>query len=268
MEKRANDLEGRAWTRHSISVWSDIGKSRKELALRHPAMFPVALAGRLIEMFTRKGMRVLDPFSGIGSTVVAARDLGRIGIGVELNADYVALANERLARAEPELESGHGDGTGAMIEGDARALSSFVEPSSVDLVVTSPPYWDILTAKRTADFKAIRNYGGDTRDLGNITDYDEFLAELSGVVRQLYAAVRVGGYCCFVVMDIRKKNRFYPFHSDVARLLQEAGFEYDDLIVWDRGGEYNNLRPLGYPAVFRVNKVHEFIVIVRKPVSP
>jgi hypothetical protein len=66
-------------------------------------------------------------------------------------------------------------------------------------------------------------------------------------------------------MDLRKKNRFYPFHSDLASRLQAVGYEFDDLIIWNRQSEYNNLRPLGYPAVFRINKVHEFVVLMRKP---
>jgi len=72
-------------------------------------------------------------------------------------------------------------------------------------------------------------------------------------------------YCIVVVMDLRKKNKFYPFHSDVARFMEEIGFTYDDLIIWDRRHEYNNLRPLGYPAVFRINKVHEYLLIFQKP---
>jgi DNA modification methylase len=261
---RANDLDGTTWTRYSISVWSDISAGKTRNGPNHPAMFPVDLAGRLIGMFTRKAMTVLDPFAGTGSAIVAARDLGRHGIGVELNPSYVEIANERLSREEPELPPGSGGGSGVMHLGDARELDRFVGPGSVDLVVTSPPYWDILKEKRTADFKAPRDYGEDPRDIGTISDYDGFLSALSEVIRHLHTAVRDGGYCCFVVMDIRKKSRFYPLHSDLARLLEDAGFVFDDLIVWDRHQEYNNLRPLGFPAVFRVNKVHEFIVIARK----
>jgi len=47
--------------------------------------------------------------------------------------------------------------------------------------------------------------------------------------------------------------------------MQAIGFIYDDIIIWDRRHEYNNMRPLGYPAVFRVNKAHEFILIFQKP---
>ena len=68
-------------------------------------------------------------------------------------------------------------------------------------------------------------------------------------------------------MDIRKKNKFYPFHSDLANRMVEIGFSFEDIIIWDRQHEYNNMRPLGYPYAFRVNKVHEYILIFKKEVK-
>jgi len=133
------------------------------------------------------------------------------------------------------------------------------------LVGTSPPYWDVLTEKRTADYKEIRNYGSEARDLGRIPGYRDFLLGLKEVFVKVYAAMRTGAYCCVIVMDLRKKDKFFPFHSDVARFMEEIGFIYDDLIIWDRRHDYNNMRPLGYPSVFRVNKAHEFILIFKKP---
>ena len=50
--------------------------------------------------------------------------------------------------------------------------------------------------------------------------------------------------------------------------MQEIGFLLDDIIIWDRRQEYNHLRPLGYPSVFRINKVHEYILIFKKPANP
>ena len=98
-----------------------------------------------------------------------------------------------------------------------------------------------------------------------IEDYGDFLTELTRVFADVFVTLKAGAYCCVIVMDLRKKSRFYPFHSDLAARLQEVGFVFDDLIIWNRQSEYNNLRPLGYPAVFRVNKVHEFVVLMQKP---
>jgi len=261
--RRANDLDGKTWTKYSISIWSDLRKTPEEIELLHPAIFPLALASRLIEIFTNRQDRiVLDPFAGVGTTVVAAQRTGKHGIGFELNADFVAKANRRFTqRTMFDADQGLAE----MHHANCLELLQYVQPGSVDLVVTSPPYWDILNEKRTADYKERRDYGAAPADLGKIAEYGEFLEQLKAVFARVYVALRPGAYCCVVVMDLRKKSRFYPFHSDIATFMQDLGFIYDDLIIWDRRHEYNNMRPLGYPAVFRVNKAHEFVVIFQKP---
>lgn len=261
--RRANELDGKTWMQDSISIWSDLRKTRAERDLRHPALFPLALASRLIEIFTNHRDRlVLDPFAGVGTTLVAAQRLHKCGIGLELNPHYIATARSRFTQ---RTMFDTNQGAAILHWGSALDVLKYVVPGSVDLVVTSPPYWDILMENRTADGKEQRAYGAAVADLGKIADYREFLHQLTAVFQQVFLAMRPGAYCCVVVMDLRKKNRFYPLHSDVAGFMLELGFLYDDLIIWDRRHEYNNLRPLGYPAVFRVNKVHEFIVIFQKP---
>lgn len=148
---------------------------------------------------------------------------------------------------------------------DAFNLLDHVQPSSVDLVVTSPPYWDILLQPRTADYKEIRHYGDSPRDLGRIPTYRRFITALQDLFRLVHTVLKPGKYCCVVVMDVRKKDTLYMLHADLAEALQQIGFMLDDIIIWDRRHEYNNLRPLGYPSVFRVNRVHEYVLIFKKP---
>jgi DNA modification methylase len=254
-------------------LWSDIRKSPEELRLAHPAMFPAMLAERLIESFLPDGPHVvLDPFCGTGSTLVAADRLGKRGIGLELSPEYVAAAIKRLA--SPLLDAGAPMSDGApadrpassiLYHASATDLLKYLHPGTVDLCVTSPPYWNILNQRRTADAKAVRHYGNLADDLGTIADYDEFLSALTAIFARVLTVLKPGAHCCIVVMDLRKKDRFYPLHSDLAVRLQEIGYRFDDLVVWNRQTEYNNLRPLGYPAVFRINKVHEFVLLMQKP---
>ena len=260
--KKANDLGGAQWLTNSISVWSAIRKTSNELSLGHPAMFPSMLVERFIETFTTSEQRrILDPFMGSGSTLVAAQRLHKFGIGIELNAEFAALARQRLSQdlffscpAHKQYE---------MHICDARDLLKHVTRGSIDMTVTSPPYWDILNQSRTADNKKIRHYGNLDADLGIIADYEEFMCALQEAFEQVHIVMKPNTYCIVVVMDLRKKSRFFPLHSDVASMMQRVGFIYDDLIIWNRQSEYNNLRPLGYPAVFRVNKVHEFCLIFK-----
>lgn len=257
---KCNSLDGKQWMKNSISVWSDLRKTAEETRLKHPAQFPTQLVERLIESFLPAGPHaILDPFSGSGSTLVAAQRLGKLGLGCELSSDYVALTEQRLSdTAQPGPAA-------AIHHRSALELAQVVAPDSVDLCVTSPPYWNVLNRKRTADAKRIRHYGNHQGDLGTIADYDEYLATLADVFDLVWLALKPGAHCCIVVMDLRVKNRFFPLHSDLAQRLQARGYEYDDLIVWNRQADYNFLRPLGYPSVFRLNKVHEFILLMRKP---
>ena len=262
--RRANQLDGKTWTKYSISVWSDIKKTSEEIQLGHPAIFPLQLAQRLIECFTTDADSViLDPFAGIGTTIVAADRSDKTGVGIEISPKFLETAEKRLGQrelfsAKPRASQIYCD--------DARNLAKYVSPSSVDLAITSPPYWDVLIQKRTADYKEIRHYGDAKLDLGKIADYEEFIEALGGIFALALDALKPGKYCAVVVMDIRKKDKFYPLHSDLARKLEEIGFIFDDLIIWDRRHEYNNMRPLGYPYVFRINKAHEYILIFKKPV--
>lgn len=79
------------------STWTDIkGESTRR---GHPAPYPVALAERLIKMFSFAGDTVLDPFSGTASTALAALATGRNSISNELEPTYHALAEQRLREA-------------------------------------------------------------------------------------------------------------------------------------------------------------------------
>lgn len=260
--KRANELDGKKWLRCSISVWNDISKTKEEMKLNHPAMFPSELPSRLIEVFTNKSQKViLDPFLGTGATLVAAKTLGKQGIGFEISEDYVRLAQERLGSQITFFSEGADQ---KVINDDARNLLNHLKPNSVDLCITSPPYWDILNQKRTADYKEIKDYSEKENNLGTIKAYPVFLIELKNIFKLVFEVLKPFAHCCVVVMDLRKKNRFYPFHSDISAFMEDIGFSLEDIIIWDRKKEYNMLRPLGYPSVFRVNKIHEYILIFKK----
>jgi adenine-specific DNA-methyltransferase len=69
----------------------------------HPCQFPVELAERCVLALSKKGQRIIDPFSGAGTTVLAAAKNGRVGVGIDSDAKYIELSRQRLQR----LENGH-----------------------------------------------------------------------------------------------------------------------------------------------------------------
>lgn len=260
MAERLNKLNGKEWLQHSFSIWRDIKKNKEELSLKHPAMFPIMLVERLIDIFTNSNKQiVLDPFMGSGSTLIGAQNKGLKTIGFEINKDYISMAKNRL---DSVLFSG--DDKYEIVNDSAENLDKHLSPDTIDLTITSPPYWDILNRKRSADRKAIRNYGNSETDFGNIENYDQFLSSLQSVFKKVYDVTKNGMYCIIIVMDIRKKSTLYTFHSDLAKKMEEINFTLSDIIIWDRQKEYNSMRPLGYPYSFIVNKIHEYILIFKK----
>jgi len=254
IDKRCNDLSGKEWLQNSFSIWRNLTKTKEEKDFKHPASFPVSLCEKLIKTFSRAGSVVLDPFNGIGSTMVAASNLGSYGVGIDLSEEFCNIASNRVIN-DDDINT---------ITGDSFQELKNIDDRFFDICVTSPPYWDILNMKRSADGKANINYSSENNDLGNIDDYKCFIQSLINVFSEVYRTLKTGGYCIVNVMDIRKKSTFYPLHSDLSTAMQNIGFIYDDLIIWDRQIDYNNMRPLGYPYRFRINKVHEYLLIFIK----
>lgn len=254
LDKRRNDLTGKEWLQNSFSIWRDMRKTTEEKEYGHPASYPVALCEKLIKTFSREGSYVLDPFNGIGSTMAASMNLQSKGLGIDLNPEFCKISANRCVSSDIEIKNGN----------NIEVLRQ-IETGTFDLCVTSPPYWDILNMKRSVDKKDNISYSESDKDLGNIVNYEDFLDSLQDLFAEVFRTLKNDRYCVVNVMDIRKKSIFYPLHSDLADRMKEIGFIYDDLIIWDRQHEYNNMRPLGYPYRFRINKVHEYLMIFLKP---
>src|SRR3990170_1811806 len=71
----------------------------------HPAVFPIALPSHFIKLLTHKGEMVLDPFVGIGTTLVAAQDLDRNAVGFDLKEEYIETAKKRLNQSRLTQDS-------------------------------------------------------------------------------------------------------------------------------------------------------------------
>jgi len=93
-ERRTDHRLSEAFIKETAwSVWT-LGVS---MTKGHPAPFPVEIPRRLIEMYSWPGETVLDPFLGTGTTLLAARELGRQGVGYEVNEGYCEMAAQTLA---------------------------------------------------------------------------------------------------------------------------------------------------------------------------
>jgi DNA modification methylase len=273
---RLNDLSNVDWLTFTKSVWQSRPPPRDELKEQHPATFAENDVEKLILFFTKKGGRVLDPFLGSGSTLIACFNTHRNGLGIELVPKWVTIARRRLQRAET---NGHRSQSEAdtpsktpsleILPGDSRVLLDSFDAESYDFVVTSPPYWKILT--KAIDHKSRRErlskglptkYSEDARDLGNARGYEEFLRELSKVFAGCCRVLKNGKYMAVIVSDFRHGSKFIAFHNDLAAVVQRVGFSLEGITVLVQDSK--NLYPYGMPYAFVSNIHHQYILIFRK----
>ena len=276
--KSFNGLSAKEWASMSKNVWNDLSSPRNKYQLDHGAVFPIKLAERLIKMYSKKGDAILDPFLGIGSTLIAAQNLERHCIGIELNSKFSIIA-EKWADENLGLFRDNNKYHYKIVNDDCRNLENHVRANKIQLTVTSPPYADFIQKSlkdraethKTSVIKhknnsTVKQYSQEPNDFGNLP-YKTFLEEIKTILKSNLNVTKPGGYSAWVVKDYRDtKNKipYVPFHSDLARVGEEVGWLYQDLIVWDQTGQ-RRLVLLGYPSVFYTNQNCSFIVIFRKP---
>jgi DNA modification methylase len=268
---RLNDLTNKEWLKLTKSVWYSRPGPRDELKSQHPATFVESDIERVIELFTKSGQLVLDPFLGSGSTLIACAATGRRGIGIELVPQWVEIARRRLARADiPTAKDSEtsADDQFRIIEGDSATVLRDFDPGAVDLIVTSPPYWNILakeggskTTIERADLPT--RYSERSDDLGNMPEYEDFLTSLGDVWEQCCRVLRPGGYMVVVVSDFRHRSRYYLYHADIARSIEQTGMvlKGTTALVQDNKALY----AYGIPYSFVPNVHHQVMLILQRP---
>jgi DNA modification methylase len=267
---RLNELDSKTWLKFQKSWFIHNPPPRKKNVLRHPAKFPESLAQEFIEFFTKPGQAVLDPMVGTGSTLVAALRSGRRSLGIELNPAYVALA-EQAVLAEKERLGGQAALLQAVVvQGNANDCERFLKERAhppFDYLLTSPPYWDMLRARGAHTQKNRREstgldvfYSDDPQDLGNISDYAEFLARLVTVYRNLKACLRDGAYLTIIVKNVKKGGKLYPLAWDLGRELSQV-YTLKDEKLWLQ--DDIRLAPYGLGSAWVSNTFHHYCLQFR-----
>jgi DNA modification methylase len=260
-----NDLTGKEWLLLTGSFWFSEPTIDDKTAYSHPAPFMVRDIEKLISLFTKKGMTVLDPFVGCGTTLLAANNLSRRGIGIDLNPEYQEMAIARLQA------KGYTDYI--YIIGDANMELNKVE--NVDYIITSPPYHNILRNNskgtrhnngklyRMGAREGLQYYSEFENDLGNFEEYKDFIAALKEIMAKAYLKLRDGKYCTIIISDFTVNKVEVCVQADVVRIMQEIGFIFCGTTVLLQ--TVKPLYPFGYPYAYKINHHHQNILNFKKP---
>ncbi len=290
-----NELSGEEWLYFTKSVWgtaypSELGHAARK---QHGANKPPRLMARLIEFFSVTGDLVLDPFAGVGGTLLGAAIARgpRRAIGLEIEPRWVDifqtlvrdLAAERHGRGPLIADIGPSDPGGErgfdpsgldMRLGDSLALLPDIEPDSVDFIATDPPYNIQLPitmsggklaeshANRRTDYAMVTEHDAD---LANSPDYATYLARMEDVFIQLLRVLRPERYAAVIVRDAYQDGRYVFTGSDLAARAARAGFTVKGDVIWYQAG--TRLRPYGYPHSFVPNISHQHVLILRREVK-
>src|SRR4051812_14027126 len=287
-----NELPGEEWLYFTKSLLTTAYPSELGHAARraHGANKPPRLMAKLVEFFSRTGELVLDPFAGVGGTLLGAAIARgpRRAMGLELDPRWArvyrevveALCAERDGRGPVLADLGANDPGGLrpfdpngseLRIGDSRELLGAIPDESVDFVATDPPYNVQLPmtmaggrlaeahANRRTDYAMISD---DERDLANLPDYPAFLDAMTGILGELHRVTKAGRYAVLIVRDAYQDGRYVFTAADLASRASSVGWVPKGDVVWYQAG--TRLRPYGYPRAFVPNIAHQHLVVLRK----
>ena len=261
-----NCMTAKEWIKSQLGVWQ-FNYERRDVRDKktHPATFPISLARRVIELFTHEGELVIDPFVGSGTTLLAAQDAHRNAVGFDLQESYVRLAADRLDQP--------GNAAQVAVQDDARAIPHYLAPESVGLIVTSPPYANLLNRKRSnksrrdrknGQLGEVEQYSQDPRDLGTMS-LEEYADALGQIYAGLLPLLKPGGHCVVNVPDMWWENERITIHLSVIEALRSVGYEFRNTIIWDRTNIVNKVGIFGWPSNYiTMGTTFEYILDFRR----
>jgi len=215
--------------------------------------FPPGLCRRIVMFYSEEGETVLDPCAGHNSRMQVTYNLGRNYIGYDVSQEFIQFNKE----VKDEI-------TGAGVQGQMFAPSNTItlheqssekmveEDNSIDLVFTSPPYWDI------------EYYGEESEQLGFGKDYGSFLQGLRSVISESYRVLKPDRYCAFNINDFRKNGNFYSYHADVIKLFEDVGFKMWDVIIIKWKSSIGSCFASQVESRKITAKAHEYLVVGKK----
>jgi hypothetical protein len=264
---RLNDLTGREWVYFLQSVLCTAYPARgpesygHNLRRAHPSPKPPQLMADIVRFFTKADGWVLDPFMGVGGTLLGCALAGRQGVGVDLAPEYLAIYRQVCAQ--------EGLAEQTAVCADARCLATLpaVAGRTFDLLLTDPPYGDMLTRPQDGEKKKRTGSAAPTpftsrpEDLGNLP-HEAFLDALAAVLGGAAACLKPSGYMVVFAKDLQPGPTHHNMlHADLAARLPAAipGLRFRGYKIWV--DQTVRLYPFGYPYQFVANQLHQYILV-------
>lgn len=244
----------------------DTRSKMDKIGLKHPAPFSYIDISKICSKNNIVNKTILDPFLGVGSTIIGTyKDNNTIGI--ELNTEYVDLTHERfelLGIKDQALASS------TIICGDSLEEVKKLD-NPIDIVITSPPYFNILKNKTSGvrtdssqSRQGIEYYSDDSKDIGNCDNYQEYLQAIKGLFSDIKSIMTHDGEVYLIISDFTINKKETDIHSDCVKLMNDAGYSYcgTSYILQNQKAIY----PFGYPYKIVLNHIYQYIIKFKKEI--
>jgi DNA modification methylase len=212
--------------------------------------FAPQVARNIIQMYSEPGELVLDPMAGGGTTLIECRLLGRRYIGCDINPAAVSLCEKAV-----DFPLQRPDAGGQIVCADVCDLS-FLADRSVDLVLTHPPYLNLIRY----------SHGRIAGDLSNISSVDKFCRAMEQAAAELFRVLKDGHFCAILIGDTRRGRHFVPLAYRVMERFLKAGFVLKEDII---KLQHNCTCTGQWVTAARRNRfyliMHEHLFVFRKP---
>jgi len=251
-----NDLTGAEW---KFSTKSVINKPypvnmQHKLRSQHGGQKPPQLCADLIQTFTKKGQKVLDPFGGVGGTLLGASLIGRRATGVELDSRWIEIYKEVTTLENLQEQE--------FLQGDSREVLLKIEPKSFDFILTDVPYWNIDKLAKTRSKTAKASKQATFNDSDDQTK-DQWLEEMEQVLTAAHACLKDGKYAAVFIGDMYRESRYHMLSASLAERLEATGnWTLKANLIWYDVSKM--LHVYGYPAAFVPSMIHQNILILKK----
>jgi DNA modification methylase len=268
LKNKLNDLTGKEWIKFTKSWFIHRPPRRKDNEILHPAKYPETLIEEFIKFFTKENGWVIDPFLGTGSTLIAAGDTNRNCVGIEINRKYFNISKSRVNKGKysskliPLL--------GSSLELDKLLSKNETVSKVFDLAITSPPYWNqlernFLRQKERKENGLDTKYSSKKDDLGNISQYEDFLEFQAKIFDQIFDVMKEGSYLVIITNNVYFNGELYPLAFDTAKSLtrrEKKSWILKDEKIWLQDDK--PLIALGVNNAWVGNRHHQYCLIFRK----
>jgi len=265
-----NCMTAKEWLKSQLGVWQFYYEKRdvrkKDI---HPATFPISLAKKVVELFTHESELVLDPFVGSGTTLVAAQELNRNAVGFDLQESYINLCSKRLSQKNLFNKTKQ-----LAIQDDALNIPVYLNPNTVSLIWTSPPYANLLNRKRknksrrdrkNDQYLKVEQYSQNPRDLGTMS-LDNYTKAMGDIYEALLPLLKPKAHCVINVPDMWWENQRITIHVSLIQELRSRGYELRNTIIWDRTNIVNRIGIFGWPSNYiTMGTTFEYLLDFWKP---